>query len=251
MALGTARVRVWEIMPTMNARGFHSTGLVPTLGLVLLLSACAATVNWDYPRTPSTAIAPSPNTTLGALFQEAADQHPGLSGFSVVREGERAFMARLAMADLAEKTLDAQYYIWDGDITGQILADRLLRAADRGVRVRILIDDHYQTEARDFQLAALDAHPNIEVRFFNPVTNRVRRTMGFLREFSRVNHRMHNKLIAVDNAVGIVGGRNVGDIYFGVKADHNYRDLDVLTAGPIVSDLSAAFDLFWNSEWAI
>ena len=169
----------------------------------------------------------------------------------MVRESGRAFMARLAMADLAEKSLDAQYYIWEGDTTGHILADRLLRAADRGVHVRVLIDDHYMTEARDFRLAALDAHPNIEVRFFNPVQNRGWRTLSLLREFSRVNHRMHNKLLVVDNAVGIVGGRNIADVYFGVRADHNYRDLDVLTAGPIVSELSAAFDLFWNSEWAI
>src|SRR5215831_20626557 len=184
----------------MTTRVGYNLRVVSALGLVLLVSACTTAVNWNYPRPPSTAFAQPATTTLGALFQEAADQHPGLSGFSVVREGERAFVARLAMADLAEKSLDAQYYIWDGDVTGQILADRLIRAADRGVRVRVLIDDRYLTEARDFRLAALDAHPNIEVRFFNPVTNRVRRTMGFLREFSRVNHRMHNKLLAVDSA---------------------------------------------------
>jgi cardiolipin synthase C len=235
----------------MNLRVYFYKSLVPAFGIVFLLSACSPTVNWRYQRTPSTAFASPQTTTLGALFQEAADNHPGLSGFSVVREGSRAFTARLAMADLAEKSLDAQYYIWDDDITGQILADHLMRAADRGVHVRVLIDDHYMTEARDFRLAALDAYPNIEVRFFNPVRNRGWRTLSFLREFSRVNHRMHNKLLVVDNAVGIVGGRNIADVYFGVRADHNYRDLDVLTAGPIVSELSSAFDLFWNSEWAI
>jgi cardiolipin synthase C len=118
------------------------------------------------------------------------------------------------MADLAEKTLDGQYYIWDGDITGLTLADRLLRAADRGVRVRLLIDDHYMTKARDLNIVALDAHPNIEIRFFNPVRNRRWRMASFLAEFGRVNHRMHNKLFVMDNAVGIVGGRNIGDIYF-------------------------------------
>jgi len=228
-----------------------SMSFVLALGLLFLLSGCSASVNWNFPRTVSTAFAQPQTTTLGGLFQEVADQQPGLSGFSVVREGERAFVGRLAMADLAEKSLDAQYYIWDGDITGQILADRLIRAADRGVRVRVLIDDHYLTEVRDFRLAALDAHPNIEVRFFNPVTNRGWRTVSSFREFGRVNHRMHNKLLVVDNAVAIVGGRNIGDVYFGVQADHDYRDLDVLTAGPIVRELSAAFDLFWNSEWAI
>jgi putative cardiolipin synthase len=225
--------------------------LVLGLGLVFLLSGCSAAVNWNYPRTPSTAFDQPQATTLGGLFQEVADQQPGLSGFSVVREGERAFVARLAMADLAERSLDAQYYIWDGDMTGQILADRLIRAADRGVHVRVLIDDHYLTEVRDFRLAALDAYPNIEVRFFNPVTSRGWRTLSSFREFGRVNHRMHNKLLVVDNAVAVVGGRNIGDVYFGVRADHDYRDLDVLTAGPIVRELSDAFDLFWNSEWAI
>ena len=225
--------------------------MFPTLGMAFLLSACSATVNWNYERTPSNAFAHPETTSVGALFQEAADKHPGLSGFSLVRQGGTAFMARLAMADLAEKTLDGQYYIWDGDTTGLILADRLLRAADRGVRVRLLIDDHYMTETRDFNIAAVDAHPNIEIRFFNPVRNRRWRMMSFLAEFGRVNHRMHNKLFVMDNAVGIVGGRNIADVYFGVKEDHNYRDLDVVTAGPIVNELSASFDLFWNSEWAI
>ena len=155
------------------------------------------------------------------------------------------------MIDLAEKTLDAQYYIWSSDTTGRILAGGLIRAADRGVRVRILIDDHYQTEDKDSVLAGLDGHPNIEVRLFNPITSRFWRTLSFLADFRRVNHRMHNKLLVMDNAVGIVGGRNIGDTYFGVQKDYNYRDLDVLMTGPIVRELSASFDMFWNSDWAI
>jgi putative cardiolipin synthase len=100
-------------------------------------------------------------------------------------------------------------------------------------------------------IAALDAHPSIEIRFFNPVRNRRWRMMSFLAEFGRVNHRMHNKLFVMDNAVGIVGGRNIADVYFGVRTEHNYVDLDVMNAGPIVNDLSTSFDLFWNSEWAL
>ena len=219
--------------------------------MAFFLSACAAAVNWDYPRMPSKAFTQPETTSVGALFQEAADKHPGLSGFSLVEHGENAFLARLAMADLAEKTLDAQYYIWDSDTTGRILASRLLRAANRGVRVRILIDDQYQTAEKDSAIAALDGHPNIEIRFFNPITNRFWRTMSFLADFARVNRRMHNKLLVMDNAVGIVGGRNIADVYFGVAKDHNYRDLDVLTTGPIVREISASFDLFWNSDWAI
>ncbi|WP_374375198.1 phospholipase D family protein [Dongia sp.] len=225
--------------------------LLPGLGLALLLGACGTTVDWDYPRQPSTAF-PQPETTaIGALFQEAADRHPDQSGFSLVTEGARAFTARLAMADLAEKTLDAQYYIWDGDTTGRIMADRLIRAADRGVRVRLLLDDHYQSEEADFRISALDTHPNIEVRFFNPLENRRWRNWSFLSDFGRVNHRMHNKLFVMDNAVGIAGGRNIADTYFGVRPDQNFRDLDLAMTGPVVRDLSASFDLFWNSEWAI
>ena len=225
--------------------------IFPALAMSLLLSACSAAVNWDYPRMPSKAFAHPETTSVGALFQEAADKHPDLSGFSLVPHGENAFLARLAMADLAEKTLDAQYYIWDSDTTGRILASRLMRAANRGVRVRILIDDHYQTGARDSAVAALDGHPNIEIRLFNPITNRFWRTMSFLVDFGRANRRMHNKLLVMDNAVGIVGGRNIADVYFGVREDHNYRDLDVLTTGPIVREISASFDMFWNSDWAI
>jgi cardiolipin synthase C len=229
-------------------RGIKS--LLPP-AIALLLAACSATVDWDYPRPPSTAFAHPETTNVGALFKEAADRHPALSGFSLVRYGEDAFHARMAMIDLAEKSIDAQYYIWDADISGRILADRLMRAADRGVRVRLLIDDFYQTRDKDVVVALIAAHPNIEVRLFNPVANRVLRRASFLGDFSRVNHRMHNKLLVVDNAVGIAGGRNIADVYFGIGAEHNFRDLDVLTAGPIVRDLSAAFDTFWNSDWAI
>jgi cardiolipin synthase C len=234
----------------MNPMFHMYKSIFPALAMALLLGACA-TVNWDYPRMPSNAFGHPETTSVGTLFQEAADKHPGLSGFSIVQHGENAFLARLAMADLAEKTLDAQYYIWDSDTTGRILASRMMRAANRGVRVRILIDDNYQTGERDLLIAALDGHPNIEIRLFNPVMNRFWRALSFLADFGRANHRMHNKLLVMDNALGIVGGRNIGDVYFGVRADHNYRDLDVLTAGPIIREISASFDMFWNSDWAI
>jgi cardiolipin synthase C len=224
--------------------------LIP-VALALLLGACGTTIDPDYPRTVSSAIPDPQSTTIGALFQEAADHHPNQSGFAFVREGSRAFIDRLAMADLAEKTLDAQYYIWSGDTTGLIMAERILRAADRGVRVRLLLDDIYQTEERDYNVAAVDAHPNIEVRLFNPLENRSWRIWSLLGDFSQANRRMHNKLFIMDNAVAIAGGRNIADIYFGVSSDQNFRDADVAMAGPIVKDLSASFDEFWNSESAI
>lgn len=235
----------------MNIKLPLPKSLIRVCALVLPLGGCGTTVDWNYPRPPSTAFDQPQTTSIGALFQEAASRHPGDSGFALVREGSRAFIDRLTMADLAEKTLDAQYYIWNGDTTGLILAERLLRAADRGVRVRLLLDDIYQTEKRDFHVAALDAHPNIEVRLFNPVTNRSWRIWGMASDFSRANRRMHNKLFIMDNAIGIAGGRNIADIYFGVRPDQNFRDIDIAMAGPVVRDLSASFDEYWNSASAI
>ena len=160
-----------------------------------------------------------------------------------------AYTLRIAMTAMAEKSMDLQYFIWDFDTTGQIMALRLVDAADRGVRVRILLDD-IALEGRDSPIAAIDAHPNIEIRIFNPFAHRGSRIVGFLTDFERVNRRMHNKLVVVDNALAIVGGRNIGNHYFGVQTDANFRDLDVAAAGPIVRDVSEVFDRFWNGEWS-
>ena len=137
-----------------------------------------------------------------------------------------------------------------GDATGRIFAEHLLRAADRGVRVRILVDD-VNLEDRDDSLAALDAHPNIEIRIFNPFPHRFSQVLGFLTDFNRVNHRMHNKLVVLDNSLAIVGGRNMSDHYFEVDPVFNFRDLDIAAAGPVVRDLSKVFDRFWNGEWSV
>jgi putative cardiolipin synthase len=200
----------------------------------------------DYQRTASTAFKGFASTRLGRFFGPAADEHPGLSGFSLLSHGREAFIVRLALADLAERSLDMQYYMWDGDTTGRIVVDHVMKAADRGVRVRLLVDDPYY-KASDFIKACLDAHPNVEIRLFNPFTNRRWSILDFIFDFGRVNRRMHNKLMVADNAAAIVGGRNIGDIYYGVNTIANYRDLDVLAVGPVVRDLSGVFDRFWNS----
>ena len=197
-------------------------------------------------RTISTVFEDPASTRLGQFFGPAADEHPGLSGFSLLSHGREAFIVRLALADLAERSLDMQYYIWDGDTTGRIIVDRVMKAADRGVRVRLLVDDPYY-KASDSVKAALDAHPNVEIRLFNPLSNRRWSALDFIFDFGRVNRRMHNKLMVSDNAAAIVGGRNIGDIYYGVNTIANYRDLDVLAVGPVVPDLSGVFDRYWNS----
>ena len=189
---------------------------------------------------------PAP-TRLGQFFGPAADAHPGLSGFSLLSHAREAFIVRLALADLAERSLDMQSYIWDGDTTGRIIVERVMKAADRGVRVRLLVDDPYYNKASDPVKAALDAHPNVEIRLFNPASNRRWTRLDFLVDFRRFNRRMHNKLMVADNAAAIVGGRNIGDHYYGVNTIANFRDLDVLAVGPVVPDLSGVFERYWNS----
>ena len=168
----------------------------------------------------------------------------------LLRYGRKAFTSRIALTELAEKTLDVQYYIWEDDATGHIFSQRLLKAADRGVRVRVLLDD-INFQGRDENIAALDAHPNVEIRLFNPFAHRSARALDFIADFGRVNHRMHNKLIVMDNALAIVGGRNIGNHYFQVDSHANFRDLDIVAAGPIVPEISDVFDYFFNGEWSV
>ncbi len=230
--------------------GFMSlVRLLPAL--TLLVAACTGGPPPDYPpATPSTAFADYAATRLGRNFGRPNEAAPELSGFRLMPEAREAFILRLALADTAERSLDMQYYIWDPDTTGRIIIDRVMRAADRGVRVRLLIDDPFYHDL-DEAIAQLDAHPNVEIRFFNPVTNRDWWQLDFLANFDRLNRRMHNKLMVADNAAGIVGGRNIGDIYYGVNTHANYRDLDVAAVGPIVRDLSVVFDRFWNAPTSV
>ncbi len=203
-----------------------------------------------YDKPESSAIVDPGSTRVGAYVEKLAAEHPGESGFAILRYGRNAFNLRIAMADLAEQSLDVQVYIWEVDRTGRLFAERVLRAADRGVRVRILVDD-LGLQARDEGVAALDAHPNIEVRIFNPFANRGSKVLDFLLDTDRVNNRMHNKTVIADNAMAVVGGRNMGDHYFGVNPETNFRDLDIGAIGPIVPEISGVFDYFWRGDWAV
>jgi putative cardiolipin synthase len=168
--------------------------------------------------------------------------------------GVDGFLARVQMIDAAERTLDLQYFIFRADETGKLLAAAVLRAADRGVRVRLLLDDG-ETVAGDEQMAALDAHPQVQVRVFNPFAYRgssmFLRALEFTFNSSRLDYRMHNKLMVVDNSISLVGGRNVGDQYFQIDPESQFADDDVFAAGPVVKQLSATFDEFWNCALAI
>jgi cardiolipin synthase C len=214
-----------------------------------VVTAGCATLPKNVERAPSVAIANTDDTQLGNAATRAAAGHPGLSGIHAILNARDAFAARIVLARTAERSLDLQYYIWHADTTGKLLFDAVWQAAERGVRVRILLDDA-NTRGLDPTIATLAAHPNIQVRLFNPFPNRNFRVGDFVMDFARVNRRMHNKSFTADGQIAIVGGRNVGDEYYGADTDVSFRDLDVLAIGPVVRDVSREFDLYWNSQSA-
>lgn len=200
-------------------------------------------------RTGSSALsqAESANTALGRALSARGRAHPGKTGIHALIDPRDAFAARVLLARQAEKTLDVQYYIWRADTTGILLFDELRAAAERGVRVRLLLDDN-GTAGLDTELAALDRHPNIEIRLFNPFRIRTPKAIGYFTDFMRVNRRMHNKSFTADSQATIVGGRNIGDEYFGADEGVQFADLDVLAVGTVVGDVSADFDRYWASD---
>jgi len=231
--------------------------------LVLLVGAAGcATLPENPPRgPPSQALPPSAE---GALAELESSLRPRLgeqgSAWLVLDSNEEALRWRLVLLDSARHSIDLQYYFWWEDETGQLVMKHVIEAADRGVRVRILLDDlttlledHRKPKVRDWQTAILNAHPNIELRLFNAFRSRslLGRGFDFLRRMDVMNQRMHNKMLVADNRAVITGGRNIGNEYFGFATEFNFRDIDVLGVGPVVRQTSAVFDRFWNSEWVV
>ena len=228
------------------------------LGLCLLLAGCAAQPARDQ---PVAAYAPAPHAD--SLFTEvetriAASHGADHSGFNLLERNERALHWRLALIDSARHSIDLQYYVWFGDNVGTLLMLRTLDAADRGVKVRILFDDlntmlHDMThvQMRDTLLSRIDSHPNVQIRIFNAWQHRslLGRLFDMTVDMQRLNRRMHNKQMIVDNRVAIIGGRNLGDEYFGLHPEFNFHDLDVLGVGPVARQASQVFDRYWNSNW--
>jgi putative cardiolipin synthase len=219
-----------------------------------LLSSCATkppASAFDHPVTHALPV--SESTALAQALASLEKAHPGQSGFRVLPSGAEALQMRVALARAATKTLDIQYYIANEDTTGKLLLAAALYAADQGVRVRMLVDD-LNFKDIDSVMAALNSHPSIEVRVFNPFGSArqgmFKRTKNLFTQLDHFTRRMHNKAMIADNQAAIVGGRNLGDEYFSASPTLQFRDLDVLAAGPIVHDISASFDTFWNSDEA-
>lgn len=222
------------------------------LGLLPLLTHCATAPRMEGVLATH-AIPPGRSTTLDQVILKDLGDEPGVSAIRLIEQNAMAFAYRAATADAAERTLDVQYYIWHDDFTGKLLAAELMRAAERGVRVRVLVDDIDARAKHDTFLVA-DLHANIEVRIFNPFYSRsgmLGKVMESVLRGSRLNHRMHNKAWIADNRVAIVGGRNIGDEYFGASPHSNFSDLDLVMAGPVVHEVSQSFDRYWNSANAV
>ena len=236
------------------------SNVVPTVALVILsllpalLNGCAR-LPLDYPRPVSTALLLPEETDMGKRIQAHAARHLGKSGFYLLPSGDEAFLARLLAVEQAERTLDLQYAYFHDDLTGKFLMDRLVAAAERGVRVRLLVDDWANAGKLDWGLAMSQANPNIEVRVFNPFGGL--RSVFLSRVFQaafvakRLRGRMHNKIFIADNCLAIVGGRNIGDEYFGARAKLTFGDLDIIAIGPITRKISTAFDDYWNCVLSI
>ncbi|TDP28184.1 putative cardiolipin synthase [Idiomarina aquatica] len=214
---------------------------------MLSLNACALPARSDPESSNALPSHKAAETALGRQLAERIQGHPCCSGIYPLVNPTAAFAARGLLADAAERKLDIQYYIWQKDTTGLLLFNTVYSAAERGVRVRLLLDD-FGVSGLDDELAALDIHPNIEVRLFNPFIIRNPKLIGFVTQFPQANRRMHNKSFTVDDQVTIIGGRNIGDEYFGAAQEMLFSDLDVIAVGAIVNKVSTDFDRYWVSD---
>ena len=225
------------------------SGILLLFLITVVVTGCA-TVSFDEPKPYSKTITDTADTRLGKSVSRWVDAHDGFSGFYPLSEGMDSLGVRLRLAEIAEKSIDLQYFLMKNDTAGLVMMNALLKAADRGVRVRFLLDDIFTT-APDRGLLLINQHPNIEVRLFNPVSRRGFSSLNFVGDFKQANRRMHNKSFTVDNHISVVGGRNIADEYFDLKIESVFVDFDVMAMGPIVADISISIDEYWNHSRAV
>ena len=220
--------------------------VLAVLPMLTVITSCSSiNLTQEYPA--SYAINDTAQTALGKKSLSFSAKHDNAeSGFYPSSDGIESLAIRLALAEMAEKSIDLQYYLIKNDSVGKLFVASLVKAADRGVRVRLLLDDIF-TKGYDVGMLALNSHPNIEIRLFNPFAYRSLRSANLLNGL-QLNRRMHNKTFTVDNQFSIVGGRNIAAEYFGAREDLNFSDADLLVVGPAVTDVSVMFDQYWNSK---
>ena len=215
------------------------------LVVALTLSSCALPKNVVRPF--SAAIVTTGEDDAGALVADAVAAHPGESGFSLYNTGEKGIQARVALTDVAQSSIDAQYYMWASDAIGRVLLERIIAAADRGVRVRLLIDDFDIDGPRHSPSRRCRPTPTSRCASSTPTRAAGCASSSTSGRFNELNRRMHNKMFVADGQVAVVGGRNLTDDYFGMGKKLDFRDFDLLAVGPVVAQAEGSFDHYWNS----
>jgi len=228
---------------------YKTRRLIVLLILQLAIAGCVS-MPLDHPKVPSTALTDTADTYLANESATWRDGQLQGNGFYSLSKGQDAFGARLVLMNRAERSIDAQYFLMKPDNAGLVFTEKLMEAADRGVRVRLLLDDIFTT-VDDGYFSFMNAHPNIEVRIFNPVSRKGLYLLNYIGHFSLANRRMHNKSFIVDNQAAIVGGRNIAVEYFQLETTGEFIDFDMLATGPIVRNISDSFDTYWNNELAV
>jgi len=234
-----------------RTKGFPPYWHLMSLLLLAVVQVGCGGLPKSVERAASTAFSRLQETSLGRELEEQNRQYPDQTGIVLLDRGRDAFRYRVALLRAAERSIDLQYFIWNDDRSGNFMAARLLEAAERGVRVRLLLDD-FHAVGNDLVIPALNAHPNIQVRAYNPFTQRrgFSRWLELLADFQRLNRRMHDKALLVDGAAAIIGGRNIGDEYFDLREDRAFLDRELLVTGTVVPDIGRGFDAYWNSAWS-
>ena len=229
---------------------YNKSMLAIYCSIAITVTGCSTLPKHTIESIPETTLqVDTAQTTLAQIIQPLQEQHPDLTGYLVLFEPLEALATRLSLIDKAEKRLDLQYYIWDNDKVGSLALHALIRAADRGVKIRLLIDDNNAKSTEGIFLA-LAQHPNIEVKLFNPYRFRKYRALDMILDLKRINRRMHNKSFIADHQVALIGGRNMTNQYYNVSDNYQFSDVDVMLVGTAVKDISHSFDEYWSHEYA-
>lgn len=229
---------------------YNKSMLAIYCSIAITVTGCSTLPKHKIESIPETTLqVDTAQTTLAQIIQPLQEQHPDLTGYLVLFEPLEALATRLSLIDKAEKRLDLQYYIWDNDKVGSLALHALIRAADRGVKIRLLIDDNNAKSTEGIFLA-LAQHPNIEVKLFNPYRFRKYRALDMILDLKRINRRMHNKSFIADHQAALIGGRNMTNQYYNVSDNYQFSDVDVMLVGTAVKDISHSFDEYWSHEYA-
>ena len=246
----TQSARINNKHTKISTTTYNKSMLAIYCSIAITVTGCNTLPKHTIESIPETALqVDTAQTTLAQIIQPLQEQHPELTGYLVLFEPLEALATRLSLIDKAEKRLDLQYYIWDNDKVGSLALHALIRAADRGVKIRLLIDDNNAKSTEGIFLA-LAQHPNIEVKLFNPYRFRKYRAFDMILDLKRINRRMHNKSFIADHQVALIGGRNMTNQYYNVSDNYQFSDVDVMLVGTAVKDISHSFDEYWSHEYA-